>query len=148
MDALRRIGLCFGSLLVSIVIFSFFYSLLTGPREYFQAETFFLVFRITMIFAAPAWCLYLPFVIALRDAEERRIWTIVVSGILIGPASLLAWGLLLQLRGDDPDTIWGDPLAPGLGACLTFAFFVGSLTTCFYVVGLKLLTRAPHFHRS
>ncbi len=95
-----------------------------------------------MIFALPAWCLYLPFVIALKDAEERRIWTILASGILIGPASLVAWGLMLQLRGGDPDTIWrGDPLAFGIGGALIFALVVGFLTTSFYVIALKVFHR-------
>ena len=52
---------------------------------------------VTMTLALPIWCLYLPFVIALKDAEEWRIWIILFSGILIGPASLASWGLILQL---------------------------------------------------
>jgi hypothetical protein len=59
-----------------------------------------------MIFALPFWCLYLPFVIALKDAEQRRIWTILFSGILIGPASVAVWCLILQIRGGDLHKIW------------------------------------------
>ena len=64
-----------------------------------------------MVFALPAWCLYLPFVIAFKDAEGRRIWTILFSGILIGPVSLAFRCLIFQLRGGDPYTICqADPL--------------------------------------
>jgi hypothetical protein len=103
----------------------------------------FLIFRVAMTFALPVWCLYLPVVIALKDAEEGRIWTILFSGILIGPASLALWGLILQLRGGDAHQIWhGDPLV-GLGgiAAITFALIVGFLTTSFYVIALRILHR-------
>jgi hypothetical protein len=97
-----------------------------------------------MIFAFPAWYLCLPFVIALRNAEERRGWTILFSGILIGPASLAIWGLILQLRGGHPQKIWhGDPLVLGLNGAMIFAMIVGFLTTSFYVIVLKVLHRRP-----
>ena len=54
--------------------------------------------------------------------------TILISGILLGPAALALWGLILQLRGDDPNTIWqGDPLI-GMGgiSAIVFALIVGS----------------------
>jgi hypothetical protein len=99
-----------------------------------------LIFRITMTFAFPAWCLYLPFVMALQDAAARRIWTLLVSGILIGPASLVLWGLILQVRGGDPQKIWhSDPLAFGMGWAMIFALIVGLLTTSCYVIALKFL---------
>jgi len=98
-----------------------------------------------MTFAFPVWCLYLPFVLALRDAEGSRIRTILVSGLLIGPVSLALWGLILQLRGGDPHLIWhGDPLLGVLGgvaAMMIFALIVGFLTAFSYVIALKLLYR-------
>jgi hypothetical protein len=57
----------------------------------FPAWSIIVILRVTMIFAFPFWYLYLPFVIALKDAEERRIWIILLSGTLIGPASLALW---------------------------------------------------------
>ena len=139
MNTLRRIGLWFGSLLLSATLFSLLFS---GARI-FGPGSVLPIFRVTMIFALPVWCLYLPFVIALKDAEQRRIWTTLFSGILIGPASLALWCVILQLRGADPHKIWqGDPLI-GLG-CITvmvFTLIVGFLTTSFYVIALRILHR-------
>jgi hypothetical protein len=103
-----------------------------------------LIFRITMKFALPVACLYLPIVIMQRDAEKRRIFVIAGSGIVIGPAFIALLALIAGIRGQ-PDVIKGDPLAFGLVACLIFAFIVGSLTTILYITALKLvhcLTRA------
>jgi hypothetical protein len=144
MNTLRRIGLWFGSLLVSVTLFSLLVTLHFSGPGFFRAGSVLLTFRVTMIFAFPVWCLYLPFVIALKDAEERRGWTILFSGLLIGPASLALWGLILQLRGGDPHKIWhGDPLAFGLNGAMLFALIVGFLTTSFYVIALKVLHRRP-----
>ncbi len=137
MSTFSSIGLSFGSLLLSALLFSLSFSGL------FRAGAFLPVFHVTMVFALPVWCLYLPFVIALKDAEARRIWTILFSGILIGPASLAFWSLILQLRGGDPYTIWhGDPLS-GLGgiAAMIYALIVGFLTTSFYLLALRVLHR-------
>ena len=141
MNTLRRVGLWFGSLLLSVALFSLFSNLLFSGPGFFRVGTVLLIFRVTMIFALPAWCICLRFVIALKDAEGRRIWTIFLSGILIGPASLALWGLILLARGDDPHEVWeGDPLV-GLGAVemMTHALIVGFLTTSFYVIALKVL---------
>jgi hypothetical protein len=139
MNTLRRIGLWFGSLLLSATLFSLLFS---GARIFGDGSVL-LIFRVTMIFALPIWCLYLPFVIALKDAEQRRIWTILFSGILIGPTSLAVWCLILQLRGGDPHKIWQGDLLIGLG-CITamvFALIVGFLTASFYVIALRILHR-------
>jgi hypothetical protein len=133
-NALARIALWLGSLLLAVTIFSLFF---------IRTGSVLIVFRVTAMFAFPVWCLYLPLVLSLKDAEEGRIWTILSSGILIGPASVLLWCLFLQFRGGDPYAIWqGDPLS-GLGGITAtiFALIVGFLTTLFYAVGLKLLHR-------
>jgi len=137
MNALRRVGLSLGCLLFSVTLFSLVFILLFG------AGAVPLVFRVAIMVAIPVWCLYLPFVIALKDAEGWRIWIILLSGILIGPTSLALWGLTLQLRGGDPHKIWqGDPLI-GLGgiAAIIFAAIVGFLTTSFYLIALRALRR-------
>lgn len=113
-----------------------------GISRSFQVGTVLLIFRLTMIFAFPAWCLYLPFVMALQDAEERRLWILLVSGILIGLASLVLWDLILQVRSGNPQKIWqGDPLGFGMDCAIFCALIVGFLTTSCYVIALKVLHR-------
>jgi hypothetical protein len=96
-----------------------------------------------MIFALPVWCVWLPVVIATEDAEGPNIWTILWSGILVGPASLAVWSLILLLRGASQQTVWyGDPLLGVLGggiACMIFASIVGLLTGSLYVAACKSL---------
>ena len=145
MNVLRRIGLWFISLLLAVVLFSLSFSFFFGtPSSFsFWSGPILPVIRVTMMFALPVWCLYLPVIVAVKNAEQRRIWTLLWSGSLIGPVSLALWCLILLLRGDDPHTIWyGDPLL-GIGGILSivFAFIVGFLTTSFYVLALKLLHR-------
>ena len=144
-NTLRRIGLWFGSLLVAVTLFSLSFWLFFGSGGFLRIGPVFLVFCVAMMFAFPVSCLYLPFVIALKDPKCRRIWTILVSGILIGPASLALWGLILLLRGGDPHMIWyGDPLlgaVGGIGAGMVFALIVGFLTTSSYAIALKVLYR-------
>jgi hypothetical protein len=101
------------------------------------------IFRVTMMLALPVWCLYLPFVIAFRDAEKSRIWILLLSGALIGPSTVVIVALILQLRGDDVHSIWqGDPLT-GLCAasCIVLSLIVGFLTSIFYVIALKIFYR-------
>jgi hypothetical protein len=83
-------------------------------------------------FALPVSFLYLPVVIAIKDAKGGRLWAVLVSGILIGPVSLALWGFILHLRGAAVRSLWqGDGLAPGLEQCMVFALIVGSLTSTF-----------------
>ena len=142
MDTFRRISLSFGSLLLSVTLFTLLFGRFINRFEPFRAGLLLFIFRVTMMFALPVWCLYLPFMLALKDAAERRIWTILLIGSLIGPASLALWGLILQLRGGNPDKIWyGDPLLGVLGgvaAAMVYALIVGFLTTCLYVIALRV----------
>jgi hypothetical protein len=142
-NAFVRIGLWSGCLLLSVALFSLLFNVVFNRAAFNWGGAVFLVFRITMKFALPVWCLCLPFVIALRDAEERRMRTILLSGTFIGPAALGVWCFVLQLRGGSAYKIWlGDPLI-GLGgiAAMIFALMVGFLTTSFYVMALKVLHR-------
>jgi hypothetical protein len=137
-NALGRVGLRFSSLLVAGLLFSALFSLIFGG-----AGSTFPIFRITMTFALPVGCLYLPVLIALGDEGERRVPIIILGGVFIGPASMALWGLFLEWSGGNAHTIWyGDPLT-GVGGlvALLFAFIVGSLTTVFYVLGLKVTHR-------
>jgi hypothetical protein len=132
MIVVRNTGLWFLSLFLSVCLFSLIY----GRR--YGLDSFAFVFRITMIFALPVACLYLPVVIALRDAEEGRMRIIAGVGVLIGPASLALWGLILAARGEP--SVWrGDGIGFGVGTCLILASIVGCLTTMFYIMALKLM---------
>ncbi len=132
MNTFGRVGAWFTSLLLSVTIFCLLWPI----------ASFLFVFRITMTFAFPVSLLYLPAVIGIKNAREGRLRTLLVSGILIGPVSLCAWGLILQLRGAAAHSVWwGDGLAPGLAGGLVFALIVGSLTTTFYVATLRFIPR-------
>jgi len=113
MNTLRRIGLWFGSVLLSVTLVSQLLALLFHWGGPFSGP-FFDIFRVAGMMAFPVACLYLPFVIALQDAEERRVWTILSSGILIGPASLLLWCIIAQLWSSDPNLWEGPPHRHGL----------------------------------
>jgi hypothetical protein len=122
------------SLLLSVCFISAMY----GQR--YGLGSFFFVFRITMMFALPVACLYLPVVIALRDAEEGRMQIIAGVGVLIGPVSLALWVLILTALGKA--SIWqSDGIGFGVIPCLILASIVGFLTTMFYVIALKLIHR-------
>jgi hypothetical protein len=137
-DTLRRIGLWFVCLPMAVALFSLLFTLLFNRAAF----TFSIVpiFQPIMMFALPVWCLYLPWVIALKDAEGRRIWTILFSGSLIGPASVFLWCFILQIFGNNA---WrADPLT-GIGGVsgMIFAFIVGFFMTCLYVIALKVVHR-------
>lgn len=138
-NTLRRIGLSFGSLLAGVTMFSLFFCVFV--QRGIGIELLLVVFSVAIVYACPVWCLYLPFVIALKTAEGWRIWPISASGIFIGPTSLALWGVMRVQGGADPQMIWqGDPLLCGLGgmtAGIVFALIVGILTTSFYVTALK-----------
>lgn len=95
MNGLGRIGLWFISLILAVAVFCLILSLFPSIRLNF------LIFRITFIAALPVWCLFLPVVIAVRDAEEQRSRFILFSGTVIGPASVALWCIILQSRGKD-----------------------------------------------
>jgi hypothetical protein len=136
MNALVRVGLWLASLFVAVLLFCLLASLIFGG-----AESILPILRVTMTFALPVGCLYLPFVIVLKKAEHRSL--ILLSGTLIGPVWIVLWGLFLQLKGNNTRTIWyGDPLI-GVGgiACVLFALIVGFLTTLLYTVVLKFAHR-------
>jgi hypothetical protein len=131
---LRRVCFWLISLLLAILSFS----LLVGGA---MGSVVF-VFRITMIFAFPAWCLYLPFIFFLRDADGRRSAMLLLTGILIGPAALIVWDLSHLLMGEDLfQGFWnGDPEAGmGAGYDMIFASVVGFLTSAIYVLFLKFV---------
>lgn len=134
--AFIRVGLWLVSLLLADAFFNLcdaFSILFRGPGIVPN-----LLFVMTIIYAFPAWLLFLPIVIALKDAEGRRIWSILVAGFLIGPLSLLLLYMAIRLVYGGPQPA-GSHNPPTGGEMLLFAVIVGSLTTSFYVIGLKIL---------
>ena len=99
MNILGRMAVWFASVFISIGVFSVLFSM--G-----SIAEFFFVYRITLIFALPVALLYLPVVVAIKDAQQGRFGALLASGILIGPVSLAVWGLILQLKGAATVSQW------------------------------------------
>ena len=141
----RRIGLSFVCLLLGDALFSLLLALWLTMAGSARVSLSIPVFRISMTFALPVWCVWQSIVIAMKDAEGRNIWTILLSGILVGPLSIAVWSGILLLRGVNQETVWyGDPLLGELGggiACMIFASIVGLFTSFFYLAALKALHR-------
>lgn len=137
--ALIRICLWLVSFLLADVCFSLFFG-------FFYIEVVWAYFFITLLIAWPAWCLFLPVVIAFKDAEKWRLWAILTTGILVGPLSLVLWDEVARLHRDLNAPVLGlrDPLNALGEIGLVFAFVVGSLATCAYVYGLKILYDRMH----
>jgi hypothetical protein len=134
MAALRNTFAWFCSLLLSVALFSLVYG------HYYGVDSFKFVFRVTMSFALPVACLYLPIVIVLRDAEDGRMRTIAGVGVLIGPATLAIWSVIQEVRGNLYSS-GGDGIGFGLVTSLFLSSIVGFMTTAFYVIALKVLHR-------
>lgn len=133
MNALRRIGLWLGSVFLSVSVFSLLLS---------RVGSVSFIFRITMMFALPVAFLYLPIVIALKDAAKWRPWTILFSGTLIGPAVIATLSVIQQLRGGDAHEIWqGDGIGLGAYSAMICVSVVGFLTTTFFVIAMKVTRR-------
>ena len=126
-----RIVLWGVSLLVSVLLFSAFLSHGWPNQLFIQA---------TLTFALPAWLLYLPLVVTYYGTNPRQYWILLITGVLIGPLSMAAWGAILLLRGESAHAVWaGDPEAGGMASNMLWSMIVGSLTTIFYVTALKLV---------
>ncbi len=133
MNTRGRLGLWFGCLVLAIAAFSIFLGVPVGMD---------VILRITLVFLLPAWLLCIPLIVAFKDAENARIWIILLSGAVIGPLVLVIWCIILQLRGGDAYTIWhGDPVAPGTSVFMAFAAIVGFVLTAIYGISLKILHR-------
>ncbi len=141
----RRIAVWFVCLLVAVALFSLVLSFFMNSVGLDKLWLVVPIFRVTMMCALPIWCLCLPVVIALKDAEGSKMWTILLSGSLIGPLSVGLWFLLLQLGDANPQVLsQGGRLTGWAGsgmAGMFFAFVVGLLTSSLYLVALRILHR-------
>lgn len=148
-DVFKRIGLWLCSLSVSVISFALVFSVPVPLQPLlipFQFTTllrvFFFNLQLMTIYALAVSVFFLPFLVALKDAEQRRLWMILASGTLIGPACLMLLGLIVQLRGGDPHMIWnGDGISLGIVPSIPFALGLGFLTASLYVIGLKVINR-------
>lgn len=131
----------FVSFLLADICFSLFFGFYS-----LKISVFVTCFIFTPVFALPAWCLYLPVVTALKDAEGRRVWIILSGGTLIGPLSLLLWGTGVWLHSVNSQGLWDSGVLPV--SFLVYAAIVGLLTTCAYVYGLKILHGRRKFCRN
>ena len=132
MKSWHRIAIWFGSVVLAAALFSVMFT---------RTVWAWFVFATALEFSLPVAVLYLPIVLAFKDAEGRRLWFILMSGILIGPVSLTVVGLI-QLRGHDANFVWyGDGLDWGVFQCMIYAVPVGLFTTAFYVLTLRFIHR-------
>lgn len=99
-----------------------------------------LVLRVTLMAAFPVWCLYLPFIFRLKDANGRRSAILLLGGFLIGPATILVLGLLMKNTENFFWGFWsGNPEGMGEGYTMVLASVVGFLTSAIYVLFLKFV---------
>jgi hypothetical protein len=148
----RRVALWFVSLLTAVAFFSVFLSLWLTTADSGKAGLIVPIFRMTMMCALPIWCLCLPLVIVMKSLEGWRMWTILLTGSLLGPLLVGLWFLLLQMGGaSQPMVSQGDPQLGWAGSSIAgmiFAFIVGLLTSSTYLMGIKLHRRSVADHRS
>lgn len=141
----KRIGLWFVCLLVSASLFSLFLGFFLNSVGLDKLWLILPIFRVTMMCALPIWCLCLPIVVAVKDAEGWKSWTILVSGSLLGPLLVGLWFLVLEMGGANPQMFWQSGRPAGWAensiAGMIFAFVVGLCTSSFYLAVFKRLQR-------
>lgn len=136
LSAAGRVGLWFGCVVLSAVVLA----------TVFSASGWLWIFRLALLFALPGACLYLPIVIWLSNADGKRLWILIGVGTLVGPPSIVLFGLIQQLRGVDPKSIWhNDPLVPASLIRIIHVvcpLVIGFLATAFYGLTLRFLNPA------
>lgn len=143
-SALKRVGFSLGALLVSVTLFCVLFTLVFGRLGSFNVDSFLFTFLATLVFALPVWCLYLPFILKLKDAEGWRLWVILVTGTLIGPVAMGLWAAVLLLNTFGLQRIvYSTHDLSSIGALMGFAFFVGGVTSAFYALALRRMLRRP-----
>lgn len=140
-----RAGISLAALLASVALFSVLFTLVFGRAAFPRLDQIRFVFLVTSMFALPVWCLYLPFILTLKDAEGRRLWIILATGTLIGPVALSLWGFVyLRIPFDMQRIVYSNPLGgelAGLGALMGFALVVGCTTAALYGLALRRIHR-------
>jgi hypothetical protein len=67
-------------LVVSVALFSLCLALFLWSARSAKMWFIFPIFRVTMMAALPIWLVYLPVVIAVKNPEGRKIWSLLLSG--------------------------------------------------------------------
>ena len=140
-----RIGLWLCSFLISVLLFAIVASLPTLPWmmsfELTAVARAFGYYLVTMtIYALMVSVVYFPFLVAFKDAAQRRLWIILTSATLVGPCCLVVMSFILTFANDNVHRMWRDE-GPGLGIdVMPFAFGLNLVTAILYVVGLRSKT--------
>jgi hypothetical protein len=130
-----RVGLSAGCVLFASIIISLIVATIVGlmqghAEQYKNWLGTFLEFTLaTLMYAFPSWLLSLPFVIALKNAEGRRGWVILLVGISIGPGFVLFYFLI----GHGGPLDWRT-----VGPFLIYASVVSFFATLIYLCTLKI----------
>ncbi len=96
--------------------------------------------RFALLFALPAWLLYIPLILALKDAKSHRIWIILGCGLLLGPIMVAVSCGIAIAQGERPGTAWeGDPLGPSTVTLMVLSAFVTLALAGIYGACLKVL---------
>jgi len=129
----RRIALAFFCMLLAFAIFA---TLGTVPLAVRYGLRYALptvqLLPVYLLFSIFGWFLALPFVILFKNADGWRTWAILVIGTAIGPCLFLGWPLIA----------YGEINWQGDGGAALMSFFIGFLTTTFYVLLLRRFTRS------
>jgi Na+-driven multidrug efflux pump len=146
----RRIGLWLCSFLISVLLFALVASLptlLSIWSEFTAVARAFVYYLILMtIYALMVSVVYVPFLVAFKDAAQRRLWIILISATLVGPCCLVVLSFILTFANGEPlasgdvHRIWRDE-GPGIGIdVMPFAFGLNLVTAILYVAALRSKT--------
>jgi hypothetical protein len=87
----KRIALSFVSAIVAELLVFAAISLRSPAGA--RLDGFLIAFGFALYFVIPCWVLSLPAVVLIDPINRGRLWTLAAIGILIGPATMLAFDL-------------------------------------------------------
>ncbi len=140
--SIGRIGLWLCSFLISVLLFVLVASLPTLQwMILFEltavARAFVYYLILITIYALMVSVVYLPFLVAFKDAAQWRLWIILTSATLIGPCCLVVLSFVLTLANGEPLDVHRilREAEPGIGIdVMPFAFGLNLVTAILYVV--------------
>lgn len=99
-----------------------------------KLDGFLLMSAFALYFLIPCWILALPAIIWIDPTNHRKLWTLALIGILIGPATMLAVDLWMWWHLPATSISW-----PGLWDY--YAAAISIVATIFYLTLLKTSSR-------